>query len=257
MTMNSRRLSLSHPAALALGALFALGACASTHAQDSGSPREPEATSSETTATTPAILLQYADVVSAGSTIYLTRTPVTTTAGSTTTTAYWDVTILVTIDPDTGKPTVAAGAVTAVPSPSLLVSAIKTGTYTALASGENPYGILVTGPGVEPGGSTYTVNPATGKYNLGPANSSLFWVGPLTNNPYITPARFEKAGITTAQGWSFGVNGSSYDSTNGVWSPNDIVGFKQVGDTVLIGDFTNKGTDQNTPVATFSYTFLN
>jgi hypothetical protein len=254
MTTTSRKLSHCSPAALALSALFGLGVCASAHAQASGSPREPEAASTGSTATTPTILLQYADVVSADSTIYLTRTPVTTTTGSTTTTAYYDVTIQVTIDPETGKPTVAAGAVTAVPSPSLLVSAIKTGTYTAIASGENPYGIVITGPGVDAGGSTYTVNPPAGNYNLGPAYKSAFWAGPLANNPLISPARFEKAGITTAQGWSFGVNGPG----GGSWEQNDLIGFKQVGDTVLIGEFTNNnGTDQNTPVATFSYTFLN
>jgi hypothetical protein len=204
---------------------------------------------SAATTETPSILLQYGSEVSAGNIITLTRTPVVAANGAI---AYWDISIPVTIGSN-GKPTVASGATTATPSLSLPVGPIEVGTYVG-GVGYTGYGILITGPGVDVGGSTYTVQAAA-TYNAGSPGISVFWSGGITNNPYITPARFAKAGITGSTGWTFGVVNVT-SGVSGGWYDGDIIGFKMVDNGLLIGDFSSGGPDQNTPYHTFLYDYL-
>lgn len=236
---------------LAAFCLFSLGLFSVLASAQSGQAQVEETAATTSTAT---IRGQYAATVATSNTITMTRTPITVG----TTTVYWDITTTLT-------PTFSsAGALTgftsvvtkAVPSPVLLVANFKPGTYigpASLDSGQDA--IVVSGPSAGAGGTLWSIRPATGGNYIGaptPSNGS-FWVGTLSTNPDISAARFKAAGITTAGNWSFGMLG---DGSRYQWFQGDLIGAQQVGNTIVIADFTLGGVDQSTPEASYTYTLV-
>ena len=193
----------------------------------------------------PAILLQYASVVSAANTVTITRAPVTTSTGAL---IYEDIALQFAVGAG-GQITFAFAEPTVVPSPILLVAGFEAGTYVD-ADFDN-MGFVLAGPGIGVGVSVWSVTlAATHGTGTTPSNAT-FWVGPIANSPIA--ARLKAANITSTN-WSYGVL-STQEFYLANWALGNLLGFIQVGNTVTVARFTNNtGIDVNVPVDQFSYT---
>ncbi len=199
---------------------------------------------------TPTIYLDYSNVIATGSTIIINRLPIQKSDG---TIIYKDVTIQLKTDAN-GLLTVSPSTPVQVLSPPVLSANFKAGIY-ALPSAIGA-GLALTGPGVVPGNvmTKWEVNatPTKSPYCGMPA---VFYVGPLTSNPYY--ARLKAAGITSAE-YSYGIIGGGGGCTapnNGSYAPGALVGFSQSGSLLTIATFTtySDGKDHDLPVTSFTY----
>jgi len=128
------------------------------------------------------------------------------------------------------------------------VSSIQAGTYRSPSNILNGQAtITLTGPGASSGGTLqWSLASAPGAHSCTYPNTATLFVGPIVNNPFA--ARLSKAGITSTA-WSYGVGNSPC-----FWSTNDLLGFSQIGNTLMIARFTSNGTDVATPVDQIVYT---
>jgi hypothetical protein len=126
--------------------------------------------------------------------------------------------------------------------------AFKTGSYFSPSNIMNGQGAInIAGPGVSDGGATlYSLAAAPGANGYTYPSTATWFVGPIANNPWA--ARLSKAGITSAA-WSYGVGDGSP-----TWGQNDLLGFSQIGNTLIIARFSNGGTDLAAPADQITYT---
>jgi hypothetical protein len=128
--------------------------------------------------------------------------------------------------------------------------AVKTGRYFTLSTVLAGKGAIdIVGPGVTDGGGTlFSVVNAPGADSCTYPNTATFFVGPIANNP-LAGARLKKAGITSTA-WSYGVgNGGNCN-----WYSNALLGFSQIGNTLMIALFTDYYGDRAAPVDQIIYT---
>jgi hypothetical protein len=127
--------------------------------------------------------------------------------------------------------------------------AFKTGSYFSPSTILNGQGAIdIAGPGVSDGGATlFSLAAAPGAASQTYPSTATWFVGPIANNPWA--ARLSKAGITSAA-WSYGV-GDGYIGSN-----NDLLGFSQIGNTLMIARFSYGGTDYAAPVDEIIYTLV-
>jgi len=252
MKSTLRTFPISARAVLVLGvlALFGIFVAISrwtpvTHGQEREFNQEREEISPEATVT-PAILLQYASIVSAGNTITITRAPVTTSTGAT---VYEDITLQLGV--------AANGAITMVSgypkwnlSPVLTVAAFKPGIYVGPENVDGgKMGFALSGPQPGAGVTVWSIATAPNYYAYTTPGNATFYVGPLASN--LEYPRLKKAGITNTS-LSYGFLGSG-DANNG-WCKGDLLGFSQVANTITVENFTGCGNDQPTPVDQYTYT---
>jgi hypothetical protein len=131
------------------------------------------------------------------------------------------------------------------------VSSFQAGTYrspSTILSGRAK--ITLTGPGASSGGILqWSLAAAPGADGCTYPNSATWFVGPIANNPWA--ARLGKAGITSTA-WSYGIG-----SSNGCpWGTNEILGFSQIGNTLMIARFTSGNTDVAAPFDQIVYTLV-
>ena len=174
---------------------------------------------------------QSATIVGSTNSISITHLPVK--AGSKV--FYWDLLLPFEVD---SYGNVKTGTLDATPSPTLIVSAFKPGTYygpSTILSGKAK--IVLTGPGVWNGVYTqWTISSTSGSDNCTYPDSAAFYnVSALSGNPIYS--RLKKAGITSTA-WSYGT-GSSNCAQVWNWPSNGIIGVSQVGNTLTIASFTN------------------
>ena len=201
--------------------------------------------------TPPYALFQYASLTGTGNTITATQIPVVTTTGVT---VYENLTLQFNVDAN-GNLTIATGYPQAIPSPTLLTSGFKPGTYVG------PSGVLagkalivVSGPGVTDGGATeWSLSAAAGADPCTYPLSANWYVGSIANNPYAS--RIQAAKITSTA-FSYGVgNATNCNATSFDWFNNVLVGVSQVGNTITISSFSNNNSsDFATPQAQITYT---
>jgi hypothetical protein len=210
-------------------------------------------------AATPTPFLEDSTIVGAGGTLTATRVPVETATGSI---VYQDVTIQLNATTKGGL-TLAPGYPKVQPSPPLITSGFLAGNYagpTTLANGK--FLINVTGPGVGVGGTTIWSLAASKGANICTAPISATWYsGPIADNPLAV--RLKKDKITSTD-YSYGVVGAStsYNCSSGtpnyylLFEQDALVGVSQTQGSLTIVSFTYNGTDNETPVAQITYTFV-
>jgi hypothetical protein len=268
MMSTLRSFFLNSRSGLALGVVLALGVAAgldrwspTTHAQEQQQARSAEPVdefSPEVTTVTPAMQLQYASIVGTGSTVTISRVPVTTSTGAI---VYEDITTQFAVGAN-GQITNAAGYPKFVTSPTLPVANFKAGIYNGpnFGTNNNSYNgmqIAVAGPGIASGGATEwtltTTSAATATCTYPP--SATWYVGSptSTNNPLA--ARLKAAEITSTA-YSYGTVGNGNDNCgpNYAWYSNALIGVSQVGNTLTFTTFTYQNSDRSSPVDQVTYT---
>ena len=252
MQSSHRTFSLSARAALFLGSLAILGVFAATsrwtpvtHGQEREFDQERDELAPEATVT-PSILLQYASVVSAGNVITITRAPVTTSTGAT---VYEDIALELAVGAN-GAITVVSGYPKWKPSPVLTVAAFKPGIYVGPANvNGGKMGFALAGPQPGAGVTVWSIATAPNYDEYTTPGNAVFYVGPLASN--LEYARLKKAGITNTS-LSYGAMGSG--AANNGWCKNDLLGFSQSNNTIVVQNFTGCGVDQALPVDRYTYT---
>jgi hypothetical protein len=132
------------------------------------------------------------------------------------------------------------------------VSSFQAGNYqspSTILAGKAT--ITLTGPGDAGGGILqWTLANTPGADNCTYPNTATLFVGPIANNP-LAGARLIKAGITSTA-WSYGVgNGGNCN-----WYSNALLGFSQIGNTLMIALFTDYYGDRAAPVDQIIYTLV-
>jgi hypothetical protein len=266
MTRAHCRFSLSSRTTVFLGALTVLSIFATTlrwapaayaqepvSALEQLSAQEREDLYPNVSAITPSVALQYASVVSAGSTITISRAPVTTSTGVI---VYKDITLQLAVGAN-GQITVASGYPKYAASPNMVVAGFKTGTYVSSAAVDSgKMGFVLSGPGIGTNVSVWSIATTSAFDSCSVPPTATFYVGPLTSNPLYT--RLKKAGITSTN-MSYGLLGTQLCVPAGInssnWRTNSIIGLSQIGNTITISSFTLYGdTDQSTPLDEFTFT---
>ncbi len=235
---------------LALGAVAFFAVAVSTalnavHAQD----QEDDAAA----AAAAYAQFQYATITGTTNVLNVTMLPVVTPTG----TVYKNLTLKVNVDAS-GDVTVAPGSPTVTLAPTILASTFKAGTYVGpsnINGGQNK--IIVTGPGVIPGGTTVWSLTATADPNVCTYPATATWyVGSPTSPGNPEYNRLKKAGITSAA-YSYGTSGtmsSSCNNPNDAWSAS-LIGVSQTGNSITIVSFTTLGSfDQASPKDQITYT---
>ena len=247
--LSLRKLHLNLGKYLLSAAAFALAVLpAALLAQTEEPAAQPEVTdnaTSETATTTalPAIQLQYASVVSAGSTFTISRAPVYTSTGAL---VYEDISLQLAVGAN-GQITIAAGYPKYVVSPALLTSGFAAGTYVGPEGvDKEQMGFVLTGPGIGAGVTEWTIKAAPTYDPCTSPGDATFWVGPLANSPIA--ARLKQYNITSTD-WSYGITGvqNCYQTE---WGANTVMGLSRVGNTITVGVFS----EGNLPSYQYTYT---
>ena len=203
---------------------------------------------------TPTVYAGSATITGAGDIVQVSRMPVQTSSG---TVVYYDVTITFGV---TSAGALSVVSTTIGPSPSLIITNFKAGTYASPA-GLN-FTELVSGPGIGPAGTTAWNIAKSGGSNLGcayPATAS-WYTGPIASNPYA--ARITGAGITTTD-YSYGISGPISSICSGVESQEfnnasnvaPLIGASQTGNSLTLVSFTDPtGKDHSVPVGQVTLT---
>jgi len=205
----------------------------------------------------PYALFQNAAITASGNTINATRVPVITQSGVP---VYVDVTIQFNVD-NNGNLSMSNGFPQIVPSPALLTSQFKPGTYagpSTLLGGKAR--IVVSGPGIGAGGATqWSLSAAPGADSCTIPPSATWYVGSPSSGPYA--ARIATAKITNTDfsyGVAAGVSPSCQNTPSikaGSWIYGALIGLSQTGNTLTITSFTSSGTvDNNAPQDTIVFT---
>jgi hypothetical protein len=134
-------------------------------------------------------------------------------------------------------------------------SAFETGRYfspSTILSGQGA--IDIVGPGVTDGGATlFSLAAAPGAATCTYPNTATWFVGPIANNPWA--ARLSKAGITSAA-WSYGVGDGGPCGGTAWGNLNSLLGFSQMGNTLVIALFSDHNGDVAAPADTITYTLV-
>jgi len=236
--------------ALALGAVAFFAVAVSTalngvHAQDQEADEAAALPSSYAQ-------FQYATITGTNNVLNVTMLPVVTPKG----TVYKNFTLQVSANAE-GQITVESA--TAVPAPTTVVTAFKTGVYlgpSSINKGQNQ--ITISGPGVVPGGTTVWSLTSSSDPNVCTYPASATWyVGSPTSLGNPLYARLKKAGITSTA-YSYGSAGNLSNSScnpNDAWSGGSLIGVSQTGNSITIASFTTLGfADQNSPKDQITYT---
>jgi hypothetical protein len=207
--------------------------------------------------TPPYALFQNAAITASGNTINATRVPVITQSGAP---VYVDVAIQFDADAS-GNLSISAGFPQIVPSPALLTSEFKPGTYAGPSSflGGKAH-VVVSGPGVGAGGATlWSLSVAPGADPCTIPSSATWYAGSPSSGPVAT--RIAAAKITNTDlsyGISAGIASTCAGLTTvkpGAWVYGALIGVSQTANTLTITSFTTSGiTDHNTPQDTIVYT---
>jgi hypothetical protein len=151
------------------------------------------------TSTTPFALFQFSTLTGSGDTMTATDVPVVTSTGSI---IYKNVTAQFNVD-SAGNLTLAKGfpkVVSASPPP---FNSFEAGKYAGPGTlGNGKFAMIVGGPTVSPGGTTWGATVATGADPNTYPFSCSWYDGPIANNP--DAPRLEKVGITSTA-LSYGV----------------------------------------------------
>ena len=152
------------------------------------------------TLTPPYAIFQNAAITASGNTINATRVPVITQSGVP---VYVDVAIQFNVD-NNGNLSIASGFPQFAPSPALLTSQFKPGTYvgpSSLLGGKAR--IVVSGPGIAAGGATqWSASAAPGADSCTIPLSATWHAGAPSSGPYA--ARVAAAKITNTD-FSYGI----------------------------------------------------
>ena len=205
----------------------------------------------------PYALFQNAAITASGNTINATRVPVVTQSGVP---VYVDVAIQFSVD-NNGNLSIASGFPQFTPSPALLTSQFRPGTYagpSTLLGGKAR--IVVSGPGIATGGaSQWSLSAGPGADPCTIPLSATWYDGSPGSGPYAS--RIAAAKITSTD-WSYGIAtsvASSCQTTTGIkpgnWIYGALIGLSQTGNTLTITSFTQAGTtDLSTPQDTIVFT---
>jgi hypothetical protein len=209
-----------------------------------------------TTPSIPVALPQYASITSTDNTIQISRLPIIDNGNL----AYVDVTLAVTFGvDDNGQITVNFVPPTVVTSPTLLVNNFKAGTYVGPADVNGDKNIIVVaGPSpLAGGGSGWTLTTTSDSSPSTYPSTAVWYAEPLASNPLYSRITAAQITAQTASAYSFGEGDSGSDPNND-WPNNSLLGFNQVGNTLIVSSFTNNyccgSTDHPTPVDTITYT---
>jgi len=201
--------------------------------------------------TSPYTMFQYSTLTGSGNTITANWVPVVTANG----TIYENVTLLFDVD-SSGNLTIAPGYPQMVMAQLPRVTSFQAGTYVGPSS---IYGgqmiIIVSGPGIAPGGATeFALAAAAGANSNTFPSSGTWYVGTIANNPLA--ARLKAAGITsTAMAYGVGGSGCYCSADNYAWNQNVLMGASQVGNALTFYSFTDSnGKDYNEPLDQITYT---
>jgi hypothetical protein len=168
-------------------------------------------------------------------------------------TVYENLTLQFNVDAN-GNLTIASGFPQIIPSPLILTSGFKPGTYAGPSTVLGGKALItISGPGVTDGGATeWSLSAAAGADPCTFPYSANWYVGSLANNPY---APYLKEDGITSTAWSYGVGSASQCSgANGNWYNNALIGVSQAGNTITIVSFGINGGQSSAPVAQVTYT---
>jgi hypothetical protein len=205
----------------------------------------------------PYALFQNGAITASGNTINATRVPVITQSGMP---LYFDVAIQFNVD-HSGNLAIANGFPLVVPSPALLTSQFKPGTYVGPSNFLGGKArIVVTGPGIGAGGATlWSLSAAPGADSCTPPASASWYVGTPSSGPFA--ARVAAAKITNTD-FSYGIGApvsntcqNAVGTKAGSWIYGALLGLSQTGNTLTIASFTAAGSfDYPTPQDTIVFT---
>jgi hypothetical protein len=200
------------------------------------------------TAITPFALFQFSTLSGSGNTITATEVPVVTSSG---TTIYKQVTAQFQVD-SAGNLVLTPGFPKVVNAPIPPFAAFKAGTFVGPGTlGNGKFFIVVGGPAVSSGGTTWSSIAATGSAPGTYPSSASWFDGPIANNPVA--ARLNKQGITsTALSYGVANGGSSAPCCN--WLAGTLIGVSQAGNNLTFYSFSNGTIDHNAPIDAISYT---
>jgi hypothetical protein len=177
--------------------------------------------------------------------------PVVTSTGSI---IYKNVTTQFNVD-SAGNLTLAKGfpkVVSASPPP---FNSFEAGEYVGPGTLENgKFAIIVGGPTVSPGGTTWGATAATGADPNTYPFSCSWYDGPIANNP--DAPRLAKVGITSTA-LSYGICSGPCPNINNTyyWCPNTLVGVSQAGRVITFYSFSvDTDADYSSSVNTIAYT---
>jgi hypothetical protein len=193
--------------------------------------------------TTPYAEFQNSTLTGTTNTINVGNVPLVSSTGAIT---YDNVTITFKVS-STGVLSVSSTKVVA--APATQTDGFMAGTYVSPGNGET---IVVTGPGVNPDGST-AWSFATTSGGCENQYTGNWYVGAIANSPYYIRVTDAKAPLTT---YSYGEGGSNCNATD--WQADSLLGLYQSGNSIVISSFSTNGdasgSDQNEPVGTITYT---
>jgi hypothetical protein len=227
---------------LALAALFPLA-----------SPAQELATQASSSPTAPAITLpQYASITSTTNAVQISRLPVNYGGKA----YYIDVTLDLTANVESSGTVLLDVASSSSASPLLTTNNFKAGTYVGPSNVNGGKDIIVvSGPSALPGGGTgWSLSVASGGSTGTNPYTATWYDEPISANPLAPRINNDK--ITSNQlVYGVGDGGNSYNCT---WSNNNLLGFSQVGNTLVISDFSSAcgGGEGPTPVDTITYTLV-
>ena len=219
--------------------LIALGICAALVAP----PRTDAQVDQATTVAAPVVMPQYSTLTSTDGTIQASRLPVTYNG-----TAYYvDLTLALTAEVSSQGVVTIVVTPTSVASPALVVNSFKAGTYVGPANINGGKSVIVvSGPSPLPnGGTAWTLSAPSGSSPYTYPDTAVWYVEPIADSPLA--ARLSTAKITSTD-YSYGIGDSGSD-----WCSNSLLGFRQVGNTLSISNFSNC-VDHQTPIDSITYT---
>ncbi len=228
-------------ARFALAVTMALPAIPSLHAQSM--KVRPDAAGA---AAAPVSQPQYASITGANDTLQLSRLPVTYNGVI----YYADLTLALQFGVSGDGGVTFNVTPTVVASPALTVNNFKAGTYIGPADVNGDKSIIVVaGPApLGNGGTGWSLTTTSASSPLTYPSTAVWYDEPIANNPLAI--RLQNAKITSNQlSYGEGDSGST-------WAPNSLLGFSQVGNTLVISDFSNCCGDQSTPYDTITYTLV-
>lgn len=194
-------------------------------------------------AQTAVVMPQYSTLTSTDDTIQASRLPVTYNGKA----YYVDLTLALTAQVSSQGAVTIAVTPTSVASPTLIVNSFKAGTYVGPSNINGGKSIIVvSGPSPLPnGGTVWTLSLPTGSSTYTYPDTAVWYVEQIADSPLA--ARLSAAKITSSD-YSYGVGDSASQ-----WCSNSLLGFKQVGNTLSISNFSNC-VDHPTPIDSITYT---
>src|SRR5262249_42770647 len=142
--------------------------------------------------------------------------------------------------------------VKSVPSPPVLTFTFRAGKYVGPISN---FGIVISGPGITPGGVTqWDIALASNANTCTYPQTGTWYVGPIASSPIYS--RLKAAGIPSNpayKNWFYGIIGEGQRFCSYAFKANGIFGVNQSGNTLRFASFSVNGTDYNTPQDFINY----